>query len=92
MDENSVNIDNSYRSLGEEEIEQRFGFHKATIEGPNASAPIHAHLRRNFVNFANYLDEVLPPGRTKALALTDLEKASMWAHKAIASSAPLVKE
>ena len=78
--------------LGADEIENRFGFHKGTIEGPNATAPRHAELRVNFKSFANHLDHVLPPGRAKSLALTELEAASMWAHKAIAETAPVVSE
>ena len=69
------------------EIEARFGFHEATIEGPNATAPIHSDLRRRFLAFAEALDDILPDGRTKSLAFTELETASMWAHKAIAQNA-----
>lgn len=79
-------------SVGLDEIENRFGFHKGTIEGPNATAPQHAELRVNFKSFAHYLDRVLPPGRAKSLAFTELEAASMWAHKAIAETAPTVNE
>lgn len=78
--------------LGEEEIQNRFGFHKGTIEGPNATAPRHAELRRAFASFALMLDDSLPDGRAKSLALTELEDASMWAHKSIAEGAPLVME
>jgi len=54
--------------LGKEEIENRFGFHKGIIEGPNATLPKHAELRRKFVEFAEYLDRALPDGgRPKVL-------------------------
>lgn len=82
----------SKEMLGVSEIENRFGFHKGTIEGPNATTPKHAELRRQFVNFARMLDEVLPEGRAKSLAVTQLEDSSMWAHKAIAQNAPLVSD
>lgn len=75
--------------LGEDEINNRFGFHKATIEGAEATKPKHANLRHAFVDFAAYLDEVLPDGRYKSLMFTELENASMWAHKSIAQTAPL---
>lgn len=75
--------------LGPDEIEHRFGFHKGTIEGPNATAPRHANLRVEFRKFAEMLDEVLPDGRAKSVAFTELENASMWAHKSIAETAPL---
>lgn len=78
--------------IGRIEIENRFGFHKGTIEGPNATAPRHADLRRVFMDFAEHLDAVLPDGRAKSVALTELEAASMWAHKAIANDAPVIAE
>lgn len=79
-------------SLGADEIEHRFGFHKATIEGDNATLPDHVQVRLGFRAFAETLDRVLPPGRAKSVAFTELESASMWAHKAIAEQAPLVDE
>ena len=71
------------------EINQRFGFHRATIEGPEATQPRHVMLRRAFLAFASDLNYVLPYGREMLLAFEHLEDASMWAHKAIAREAPL---
>jgi hypothetical protein len=79
-------------SIGKSEIENRFGFHRGTLEGPNATAPRHAALRMEFRAFAEHLDEVLADGREKSLAFTALQEASMWSHFCIASSAPLVDE
>lgn len=79
-------------SLGSEEIEHRFGFHKATIEGENATLPMHRDVRLAFRDFAEHLDTILVPGRAKSFAFTHLEDASMWAHKAIAETAPVVAE
>lgn len=78
--------------LGAEEIEHRFGFHKATIEGENATLPMHRDTRLAFREFAEFLDDVLPAGRAKSVAFTELENASMWAHKAIAETAPVIRE
>lgn len=78
--------------LGNDEIENRFGFHKGTIEGPNATAPRHAALRKKYREFAELLDETLVDGREKSLAFTVLQEASMWSHFCIASGAPLVDE
>lgn len=82
--------------LGEEEIEHRFGFHKAAIEGPNASNERHRDLRIAFKTFAKILDEVLPEHpsavRYRDLTFETLEDSSMWAHKAIARNNPLVQE
>lgn len=78
--------------LGSEEIEHRFGFHKATIEGTNATLPKHRDVRLKFREFAEFLDNLLPDGRAKSVAMTELENASMWSHKAIAETAPVVSE
>lgn len=80
------------QTLGPEEIEHRFGFHKATVEGPNATLPRHRDTRLLFREFAERLDEILPAGRAKSVAFTELENASMWAHKAIAELAPAITE
>lgn len=78
--------------LGPEEIEHRFGFHKATTEGENATLPKHRDTRLKYREFAEFLDEVLPDGRAKSVAMTKLEDASMWSHKAIAELAPAIRE
>lgn len=78
--------------LGKEEIEHRFGFHKATVEGENATLPLHVQTRINFRRFAEAMDQMLPDGRAKSVFFTELENASMWAHKSIAEMAPCVKE
>ena len=80
------------QSVGPVEIEHRFGFHKATLEGPNATLPKHREVRLLFREFAEKLDEILPPGRAKSVAFTELENASMWCHKAIAELAPAIRE
>lgn len=78
--------------IGTEEIEHRFGFHKATTEGLNATLPRHRDTRLKFREFAEWLDQVLPPGRAKSVAFIELENASMWSHKAIAEQAPAIRE
>lgn len=78
--------------LGPDEIEHRFGFHKATIEGPNATLPRHQTLRLLFRELGERLDDLLPGGRAKSVAFTELESASMWAHKAVAEQAPVLEE
>lgn len=78
--------------LGKEEIERRFGFHKATVEGENATLPKHHDVRLAFREFAEFLDKMLPEGRAKSVAFTELENASMWSHKAIAETSPLITE
>lgn len=73
-------------------IESRFGFHKAAIEGPDATSETHSALRKEFKDFATWLNDGIPGSREAALMFTALEEASMWAHKAIAKSDPLVEE
>lgn len=79
-------------SLGREEIENRFGFHKATVEGPNATAAVHRDIRRLFVELGVQLDALLPAGRGKSTAFTQLQDAAMWMHFAVAEEAPVVSE
>jgi hypothetical protein len=84
--------------IGKDEIDNRFGFHKATIEGNNATVPDHTLVRQLYKRFAERLDEILPDemprsGRSqKEIAFERLEEASMWSHKAIAGRAPLIDE
>lgn len=78
--------------IGKEEIENRVGFHKATIEGENATLPDHALVRKLYKRFMGRLDEILEDGRAKDIAFERLEDASMWSHKSISSRAPLVED
>lgn len=80
------------KGLGKDEIRERLGFHKGTIEGPNATAPRHAQVREAFIAFADFMDDLLPIGRCTSLFWTNLEQASMWAHKGVANLAPVVDE
>lgn len=80
------------RTLSDADIDNRFGFHKATTEGENATLPVHTELRLIFKALAGKLDDILPPGRAKAVMFTELETVSMWAHKANAELSPLVEE
>lgn len=90
MSDATNEIPESNESVGREEILHRFGFHAATIEGPNATAPIHTEMRALFVELALNLDHLVPDGRAKAAAFTQLQQASMWFHWATAETAPLV--
>lgn len=74
--------------VGPEELANRFGFHKGT----GLTAPLHKEIRTNFLDFAEALDEILPDGRAKSIAMTKLDEAAMWSNKAIAEQAPLITE
>lgn len=85
-------VANDNITVGVEEINHRFGFHKAAIENPAVSSETHAYLREMFREMAETLDGMLPPGREKAIAFSELEEASMWSHKALARLNPLVTD
>lgn len=72
-------------AIGNEEIVNRFGYHKAT----DKTGPQHQEIRGAFIELGMFLDELLPDGRAKSVAFTELESASMWANKAIAEQAPI---
>lgn len=71
--------------LNEAEIEKRFGFHKAAIEKGSDLPAQHGELRMIFKEIAKELDDRIPDGRNKSLALTALEETSMWCHKGLAN-------
>lgn len=72
-------------AVGKEELENRFGLHKATLENP-ANPARHAELRKLWMDFAKELDSLLGDSRAKSVAFTELETASMWTHKALAAT------
>lgn len=74
------------------EVKNRFGFHKATIEGENATAPQHANMRKQYVDFALWLNAVLPDVPERDHAFKALQEASMWSHVAVSKQAPLIDE
>lgn len=62
------------------ELINRFGYHRATAE----SAPKHARVRELCLELANNLNDLLPEGRDKSLAMTALQETMHWANSAIA--------
>lgn len=66
------------------ELENRYGWHPYT----EVTKEQHAEVRARFLELAKFLEEMLPAGRTKSLAHTQLEDAAMWANKAVAEQAP----
>lgn len=79
---------NRNRTLPDEEIRNRFGYHA----GNTVTMPKHADVRARFIEMCTFLDEILPAGRAKSVAFTELESAAMWANKAIAEMAPVVQQ
>lgn len=74
--------------LGNEDIVNRFGYHKATEK----TGPIHQNIRGAFIELGKYLDKQLPDGRAKSMAFAELEAAAMWSNKAVAEQAPITYE
>lgn len=63
-----------------EDIERRFKFHPADkVKGDR-----HQDIRNWCRELAFVLNEDLPDGREKSLAITHLEEVMMWANAAIA--------
>lgn len=67
--------------LGREEIKKRFG---TTATPPPGTETPHDVLRQGFIYLAEHIDQIMVDGREKSVALTELEMASMWAHKGLA--------
>lgn len=64
-----------------DEITRRFTFQPPTEE----TRPKHEAVNALMLATAHALDELLPEGREKALALTSLQETRAWANTAIAT-------
>jgi hypothetical protein len=67
--------------MSEENINHRFMHHPPKDQD---TINLHEQVREKLRATAGYIDTVVPEGREKALALTKLEEALMWANAAIA--------
>lgn len=66
----------------EQDIEKRFGIAQDR-PATDAQLAYQANLRADISDIANAINRDVADGREKALALTHLEEALMWAGKAI---------
>lgn len=64
-----------------DDIGNRFDFHPATTDEKRNE---HTSVRQNCRRLADFLSNVLPGGREKALAITKLEECMFWANAAVA--------
>lgn len=64
--------------------------HRFTYHPPVSSerAATHERIRRMGLAMAIELDDLIPDGREKALAMTHLEETVMWANAALARAVP----
>jgi hypothetical protein len=67
------------------DIEHRFAFHAASRQ---EKADEHTSARQGCRQLADRLNDLLPEGREKSLAITHLEQVMFWANAAIARSVP----
>lgn len=64
-----------------DDIANRFDFHAAQTEEKRNE---HTSIRQACRHLADDLNQRLPEGREKALAITKLEEAMFWANAALA--------
>lgn len=68
--------------ISKTEIDNRFTFHPADED----RAVKHLMIREHGKSLVEYLNENVPDGREKSLAITRIEEAVMWANAGLARS------
>lgn len=63
------------------DLENRFSFHPTKDEETKMK---HNSVRNRCFDLAEELNELVPEGREKSLAITHLEQVMMWANAGIA--------
>jgi len=66
-----------------EDLENRFAYHVPKNEETRQA---HEVVRNSCLRLSIDLDKLIPEGREKALAITNLEQVMMWANAGIARS------
>jgi hypothetical protein len=66
------------------DITNRFTFHPAMNDEKRLA---HEAVRDNCKSLAEFLNDLLPEGREKALAITHLEEVMMWSNASLAREA-----
>lgn len=64
-----------------EDLKNRFAFHPATTDEKRDE---HTSVRQNCYTLAVQLNDKLPEGREKSLAITNLEEVMFWGNAALA--------
>ncbi len=68
------------------DIDNRFAFHAATTEEKRNE---HTSVREKCRILATFLNDKLPEGREKSLAITHLEEVMFWGNAALARKNPI---
>jgi hypothetical protein len=63
------------------DLDNRFAFHPASTQNRQDD---HSAIRVECRGLADFLNDRLPEGREKSLAITHLEEVMMWSNAAIA--------
>ncbi len=63
------------------DLENRFSFHPANTEEKRNE---HTSVRQHCFELAKFINEKVPEGREKALAITHLEEVMLWSNAGIA--------
>lgn len=66
-----------------EDLYNRFNFHPAKDENTKVQ---HETIRSACLELAELINETVPEGREKSLAVTHLEEVMMWSNAGIARS------
>jgi hypothetical protein len=67
--------------MDQQELRNRFVYHPPVDQRRVA---MHEHIRQMCYALAAELNHVLPEGREKSVAITNLEQVTFWANAAIA--------
>lgn len=67
--------------MNQSDIDNRFAFHAATTEEKRNE---HTSVREHCRELATFINEKVPEGREKSLAITHLEEVMFWGNAAIA--------
>ncbi len=67
--------------MQQSDIDNRFAFHPASTEEKRNE---HTSIREHCRELASFINEKVPEGREKSLAITHLEEVMFWANAAIA--------
>lgn len=70
--------------MDSKDLAHRFAFHAATTEEKRDA---HTSVRQNCRELADFLNDKLPEGREKSLAMTHLEEVMFWGNAAVARNA-----